>query len=293
MTTIHPTSDNYPYSFADATEVPRQARIVDISRYWRTGGIDWPRLEKNFDGVVIAAGVGFRKDVLLSEHVDCANAHNVPYNTFHIPDPLKNMTEQAQWYSEQYGVANAKPWFDNERPYIGSREPTKSEADEYQYALDNYHPLEPGEYSRWEILIRQGLSPRLKKHKLWIAHYLWDLDRLSEDVKTYQRYEPFFEQRALDYPPNTLDEYLDSVIAWQITHTGDARYYCANEITKDPVYMYGMTNADLNVSTIPACEFMLMFWQDEQEPPPPDDPEEPCKCCDVLKKIYELAKRYI
>lgn len=270
----------------DSSE-PRQSRIVDISRYWRTGGIDWPRLKENFDGVVICAGIGMRMDVLLPEHTDKANEVGVPLNTYHIPDPLQNMKEQAHWYTEQYKVTENRAWFDNEKPYLASREATMAEADYYVSSLDSYHPLQCGEYSRWDILIRQGLSPRLKTHKLWIAHYLYDLERYAAGLVplTYLRYEPFFEQRAWKLPPYTPDEYKDSVIGWQITSTGDARFYCANEKTDDPVYIYGMTNADLNVSVIPHTEFMPFF-----SPNIVVEPEEPGTVCSVLSIISDVIQ---
>ena len=292
MTTHFTSTDTYPYTYpytlVDATELPeRQARVVDISRYYRTGGINWPRLKEQFDGVVICAGVGFREDILLPEHIGYAKDHGVPYNTFHIPDPLQNMDEQAHWYVELPGVKEAKPWFDNECPYKLSREPTREEADTYQYALDKYHPMAPGEYSRWEILERQGLSERLVMYHIWIAHYLYEGPEYKEK---YKRYEPFFEQRAWRYPPNTPEYLKPLVIGWQITDTGDARHYCANRLTKDPVYRYGMTNCDLNVSTIPHKEFMEIFTgQQEPEPPPPND--DPCGCGVIIKETAVLLEQ--
>ena len=116
---MFPTTDIYPITFADVVVLPeRQARVVDISRYWRTGGIDWPLLKVNFDAVIIAAGVGFKSDVLLLEHTEKAVEHDVPYATFHIPDPAMDMAEQAHFYSELPNVKKCKVFGDWEPPYL-------------------------------------------------------------------------------------------------------------------------------------------------------------------------------
>ena len=60
-----------------------QARWVDISFWYRTGGIDWERLRDTTDGVIIRAGQGYYGyDELLTEHVDKANEAGVPYHTY-------------------------------------------------------------------------------------------------------------------------------------------------------------------------------------------------------------------
>ena len=284
------TTDSYPQSFANAVELPeRQARIVDISRYWRTGGIDWPRLKENFDGVVICAGVGMRQDTLLVEHGELAKEHEVPYNTFHIPDPLQNMKEQAAFYVELPGVKDAKPWFDWERPYIGSRPPNAREALDYVLKLEILGHT-PGIYSRWDILVGAGLPSWLSLYYLWIARYLYEAPAYTSQ---YQRYEPFFEQRGWTLPKDTPDHLRDNVIGWQISDRGDAQYYCANRLTADPINVYGMTNADLNVSIKPVGEFMKIFTgHSEPEPDPPPTPE-PCCICKAWGTVRDLANNAI
>jgi len=259
----------------------RQARIVDISRYWRTGGTNWPLVAENFDAVVICAGIGTRMDVLLPEHTELAEEHGVPYGTFHIPDPLVNMPEQAHWYLEQPGVRGHKQFFDCECPYVGSREPTSAEGKAYIEVLED-----PALYSRAGILKAMGLPSWLKNYKLWIARYLYEGPSYTEQYKTY---EPFLEQRGWTVPPGMIGTGLEqNVIGWQFTERGDARFYAANRLTKDPVYVYGMTNADLNASIGDSSEFLRWFIGDEEPEPDP----EPTGCNVFMAKIAKIVDEW-
>lgn len=282
-------ADPMAWSLADAyaVEPKRQARILDISRYWRTGGTNWEKVKLQFDGVVICAGIGMREDILLPEHIGYANEHKVPWATYHIPDPLQNMVEQAQWYAERPGGIKEKRMFaDWERPYTSSREPTAAEMLAYLVRIKALAKLQPAIYSRWEILKRMGPPVWLSQFKLWIARYLW----ASGTELQYTRYEPFLAERGWKLPPEMYGTGLEgNVIGWQFTECGDAQYYAANRLTADPVYRYGMTNADLNVSTIPHDEFMAWFWPQGDTPDPVDPPVEPCCICKAWAKVRDIA----
>ena len=292
MTTHFTTTESYPQSFANAVELPeRQARVVDISRYWRTGGIDWPRLKGNFDAVIIAAGVGFQADALLPEHTEKAEAHDIPYATFHIPDPAKDMAEQAQFYAEQPGVKGHRVFGDWEAPYRGSREPNQVEFLYYLTALDHHAEQNAGIYSRMEILKRMGLPDWLHGRDLWLAQYIYEF---YADALQYRRFEPFLERYPMRVPPSANGTGLEeNVVLWQFTEKGDARHYCARRLTEDPKYVYGMTNADLNVSTMEYRNFMKWCgWQQEPEPPPEPEPEK-CCICQAWGRVKELADNAI
>lgn len=239
----------------------RRARILDNSRYWRMGGTNWPLVKENFDAIFICAGIGFREDILLREHIGYAKEHGVPFGTFHIPDPLQNMQEQARFYMELPGVADHPMVFDWERPYTASHEPSAGEAEEYLETLDT-----DWIYSRWEILDRIGKPSWLKSKKLIIARYLYEGPSYTNQ---YRRFEPFFEQRGPVSPEMVGTGFESAVVAWQFTERGDARYYAANIYTKDPVYVYGMVNCDLTASVDDVDVFMGMMGSDGGEEDPP------------------------
>jgi len=283
------TTETYPQSFANATELPeRKARIVDISRYWRTGGIDWPRLKENFDAVIIAAGVAFNGDVLLPEHTEKADEHDVSYATYHIPDPAKNMAEQAHFYAELPGVKTHRAFADWEAPYSGGKEPTAAQMLSYLMALDNSAEQTAGIYSRMEILKRMGLPVWLHDRDLWLAQYIYEF---YVDAMQYRRFEPFLERFGMRVPPSVDGTGLEeNVVLWQFTEYGDARFYCANRLTEDPKYVYGMTNADLNVSMMGYDAFMKWFNIGGVVEPPPTP--QPCGCCDVLSQIATIVEKW-
>ena len=267
-----------------------QARVVDISRYWRTGGIDWPRLKENFDAVIMSAGVGFNSDVLLPEHTEKSIEHDVPYATFHIPDPSKDMAEQAQFYAELPGVKTCKVFGDWEKPYQSGRLPDQVEFHYYLTALDSYAEQDAAVYSRMEIIKRMGLPDYLKKRDLWLAQYIYEI--YTETTKTkFRKFEPWLERFAWKLLPAVNGTGLEeNVRIQQITDTGDARFYCANKYTADPKYVYGMTNADLNVSVDEVSNFLAWFGGKQQPKPEPEpNPETEGCVCDLLRKLMELC----
>lgn len=260
-----------------------RAKIVDINRYFRTGGINWSNLKKNFDGCVICAGVGVRKDVLLDEHVEKSLEYGVPYTTYHIPDPLQNMVEQAYFYHELPGTKQHKRFGDWEIPYSGSREPTAAEFYSYLCKLEELDDDQPGIYSRMEILVRMGLPSWLKKYKLWLGQYLWDEKKYPLHVK-YRYYDDFLAQREYVLPPSVIGTGMESsTVGWQLTDAADAQSYCANRLTNDPVNVYGMTNVSLSLSCIEKDEFMKWFVGDQIVVDPVDN-----KLCELLDYIINL-----
>ena len=269
----------------------RQARIIDISRYWRTGGIDWSLLKGNFDAVIIAAGVGFKSDVLLLEHTEKAVEHDVPYATFHIPDPAMDMAEQAHFYSELPEVKTHKVFGDWEPPYKGSREPDQVEFLYYLIALDGYTEQEAGVYSRIEIIKRMGSPDYLKKRDLWLAQYIYEIYTEAKKVK-YRKFEPWLERYAWKLLPAVIGTGLEeNVKIQQFTDFGDARFYCANRITADPKNVYGMTSADLNVSVGEYREFMKWFVMGAVVPEPPPEPE-PTGCNAFMAQVAAVVDKW-
>ena len=273
-----------------------QARVVDISRYWRTGGIDWQRLKENFDAVIMSAGVGFNRDMLLEEHIGKSVEYDVPYATFHIPDPSKDMGEQAQFYAELPGVKTCKVFGDWEKPYQSGRLPDQVEFHYYLTALDSYAEQEAAVYSRMEIIKRMGSPDYLKERDLWLAQYIY------EDYGArlqYSLFETFLEKFGMRLPPSVDGTGLEqNVKLWQFTEYGDARFYCANRLTSDPKYVYGMTKADLNVSVDEVSTFLAWFGGKQQldpelEPEPPLPPVEPCCICKAWEIVSKLADNAI
>ncbi len=246
----------------------KQARIVDVHRYYRTGGIDWGKLVANFDGIIISAGVGMAANPLLKEQVDGANDHDIPYMTYHIPSPNYGMAVQAKYYLSLYGVRDAWTCGDLEPPDGKTRCINDPEAHIYLRTLEDETKIKPLVYTNPKIIREVLKYPSwLKEYKLWLAQWLyqyWWLFRL------YRMFEPFLVDHANQLPPFVMGTaYKDQTVLWQITCKGDAQTLCASYKTNDPIYQYGINEADLNLSTIDGPAFLDMMDGNHTPVPPP------------------------
>jgi GH25 family lysozyme M1 (1,4-beta-N-acetylmuramidase) len=247
-----------------------QARVVDVHRYYRSGGIDWDKIKLNFDAVIISAGVGMSASPLLKEQVDGANDIGIPYMTYHIPSKNYNMIYQADYYLDQYGVRDAWTCIDIEPPVSdGSiRCINATESLAYIQQIKTQTGRDPLVYSNPKYINEAIHNPVwLKNYWLWIAQWLYQYWWL---LRLYRQFEPFLAKYANTFPPFVRNKYYQvKTILWQFTCKGDAQTLCASAKTLDPVYKYGITEADLNVSTIERSAFLAMLGATPSPVPPP------------------------
>ena len=272
MTTIHPTSDNYPYSFADATEVP--ACIPDVS-HWQ-GDIDANKfIAAGAHGVIIRAG-------------SCNNTTGVCYTDYQLDDNIIKFEERLPigfyWY------------------YRPNHDPIK-QADEFCYYIADFGIIPPvcdfecnpnndnqEDVARWlyKFLLRLEANTGIRP-LIYTRAEFWN--RTVGDPEWAHEYELWIARyTSLPLPwGNPGDPSYLTPTSWQTWHLWQ---WSADGNGRGAEFGCESADIDLNRFNGSLSEFYRWCgWK--QEPPPPDDPEEPCKCCDVLKKIYELAKRYI
>lgn len=249
-----------------------QARFVDVHVSYRTGGIN-PTLLRQNDACVIQAGVGNWFNPLLQEQIASCMTAGVPWATYHIPDPADGpIDKQVTTWASKPNVTRAPMISDIEHPEASNpRLVTATQAHEHISTINVYSDFSSIVYSRVSLLqqIFGAKLPGWWASYLWLAQYLYEI----QDRK-FIHYDPFLVRWADRLPPATdapmfADPVLRGrVIAWQFTDTGDAREYIANEHTNDPVYTHGMTNCDLNVSTIDASVFRRILTESDVVIPP-------------------------
>ena len=117
----------------------RQALGIDIDNYARTGGTNFALAKKlvqegGYDFLIIKAGLGLLKSVTFDEQKQGAEQAGIPHLTYHLPDPSRNMVEQARLYIEWVGKGQPTYIVDVEIPRAvkkGGRLPTKNELKGY------------------------------------------------------------------------------------------------------------------------------------------------------------------
>ena len=248
-----------------------QARIIDVNRYYRTGGIDWHKLKGNCDAVVISAGVGMSGSVLLQEQVQGAVDHDLPYFTYHIPNPIYNIQGQVEFYLSLYGVRDAPTCLDIEPPNSIDRCVTAAEALAYSRAILKLTNDNPIIYSNPQYLNLIGKPAWLENFWLWIAAWPY---RIGWPLNLqYNDFDTFLARYACTFPSYVRNTPLqDNTILWQFSCKGDAQRLAANKYTNDPKFKLGMKSCDLNVSTIEKEQFLKLLGVQNGSPEPPPEP---------------------
>lgn len=246
----------------------KQARIVDVHRYYRTGGIDWGKLVAHCDAIIISAGVGMAANPLLKEQVDGAVAHDVPFMTYHIPSPNYNIVTQARYYLSLYGVMDAWTCGDLEPPDGRTRCVNDPEAFTYLKILEDETGIKPLVYSNPKYIKEALKFPLwLKEYKLWLAQWLYQYWWLS---RQYTHFEPFLADHGDQLPPFVRGTaYEHQTVLWQFSSKGEAQEICASAETLDPVYNKGIKEADLDLSTIEGSVLLEMMEGSDIPMPPP------------------------
>ena len=232
-----------------------QARVVDINRYYRLGGVDWDKVALNFDAVGICAGVGIEMDYLLSEHVAGCKAIHMPYFTYHIPDRAYSMARNADFYAVMPGVKEAIMVADIESPKNGSKCVTSGEAQAYVNHLATLTLRHPWHYTNPATLDTLSWPAWIGSAPIWIAQYPWQ----PYTVLKYTGYETFLKRWAGLAPTRLAKSiYKNAVVLWQFTDKGEAPKLCAKK-PADPRFPKAIQGADLNVSTIERDIFLDML----------------------------------
>lgn len=256
-----------------------QAKFVDLDVYFRHGGVDALKA-KNFDLLLIQAGVGLWINPLLQEQIALAKSIGKPYATFHIPDGdvEGSITYQVEKWAAQPGVLDGVMVPDIEKPgqEIADKLVTFPQLKEYLNRASLISKRGLVVYSRVETLTKlfAGQFPSWWSYPLIIAQYLYEgLDEHGNGVQ-FTRYDPFLLRWGSQLPPSVVNSPMfgpweqSLVIGWQISEKGDAQYYIANAKTQDPNFPNGISHCDLGVSTIDRSQFMGTFICSDPTPPP-------------------------
>jgi len=246
-----------------------RARVLDMSSWWRSGGADWYVIKDQFDGVVIRAGVGSHKDVLLEEFVNSAVDFGIPYATYHIPGKSSwvglSLQSQADLYRSWYGVADAVAVYDIEPPMKGRYDLMLSplETVEYILRLKDAMPFKPMWYSNLDCLNRISWPAVLSEFSNWAARYYY---KMWTGTK-YRNFEDFIvDGRPNPWWGNTI--YNSKNVLWQFTDYGDPDEYGA--LIKQQV--------DLSYGTVDKAVTMRELFPTSPTVPPEGDVMATFKC---------------
>ncbi len=247
----------------------RQALGIDINQYARRGGTNFGLARDHiqagvYDFVIIKVGLGFHKVDIFEEQVNGCVQYDIPYTTYHFPDPDLNMKNQARKYVDWVGANQRSYIVDIEKPRKNSRPPNKNELRSYLGELESLIGKKPVLYSRISVLSSIGFINDARNYNLWLAQYLY-MKSLWPKRKMYRYFHDFVDDHAWETPPSTQGTGLeDNVVLWQFTDIGDGRRYIYNAHTNDPRYPDGMHNADLNISIEKRDQFMESMFGDYQ-----------------------------
>lgn len=240
---FHATLTQMPTPVFEEADVRRQALIVYLTFYCRTGGVNWPLLCQNFDAAEIRAGQGYYGfDELLHEHVDKSNQYGVPYLTSWQIDNRQDAAQQGRLYARGYGVADHRMSIAFER--TGGGLATSAQLLTCLMAVEYETGERPMIYSRKNLLEEIGDPAWLLNYDVEIAQYPY----MRGTTSMYTTIERFIDERAWTLPPASANT-TGAVEMWQTTRVLRARDYFANAVTNDPVWTSGLLSASFSVST--------------------------------------------
>ncbi|MBC8507805.1 MAG: nuclear transport factor 2 family protein [Anaerolineales bacterium] len=246
----------------------RQALGIDINQYARRGGTNFGLARDHiqagvYDFVIIKVGLGFNKVDIFDEQVNGCIQHDIPWTTYHFPDPELNMVNQAKKYVDWMGSNQKSYIVDIESPRVGTPPPTRNQMRSYLGELETLIGKKPILYSNIDVLSTIGFINDARQYPLWIARYLYIRRLWPLQKKLYKKFDNFVDDHAWEIPSTATDVGLgEKVILWQFTHHGDGRFYIYNRHTNDPRFPDGMVNADLNISIKKRDEFMSEVFGD-------------------------------
>lgn len=224
----------------------RQARIIDIHEYYRTGGINWNDASENLDALGIRANIGMRMDKLYLEHSEQAEKFDIDWFTWSVLDPAFPPDEQADYYTELPGVKSHRKCGDIEP--VGGVMPSEYQARKFFERVD----LRGGEltwfYSNHNYTQKLGFPAWINGRVIWWAEYPYEYPFIQ-----YKYFDSYLEKNPWKIPKWAVRDGITPTFH-QFTNVGDARYYLANDQTQDPQWPVGIKGADLTVSLIDVQE---------------------------------------
>jgi len=277
MTTLTPfaTTETYPQSFANATELPDPEPIIlDIS-HWQKKILDVEKMVSNAHGVILRAGSV--DNVTGQSYIDHDYYENVdkldgllPLGAYwyYIPnhDPLK----QAEDFCELMTL------HDFHIPPVADVECNPNWNSKYNFARWLYKFL-----TRVEALT--GVRPMI-----YTRGYFWN-DNLGDPawagdydliIARYTSYlKPWGNRNETDkYRPAPWDTWK----LWQWSADGNMM---------GSHFGVGSNSIDMNRFNGTLADFYAWCnWQQEPEPEP--EPTQPCGCCDVLSQIATIVEKW-
>lgn len=236
-----------------------QAKVLDLNRYWRTGGANWDFIQGYYDAVIFCANVGNKQDALLEEFGEEVTKRKIPYMTYSIPDHTELPSVAAEFYVSLPYVLDGIPIGDVEPMRKGGPLGTEYFYRKFFEHLDSFHTIEALYYSNYNNTNKLGNPQWIKQRRVWWAEYPYHWDGW--------RYIKYRDYSFLDDKPWWLPKWASRLgitpILHQFTDYGDGQKLGANEKTNDPFYKDGIKSVDLNVSLIDVLEFMQL-WPDAE-----------------------------
>jgi hypothetical protein len=211
----------------------------------------------SYDFLIIKAGLGTFRSPIFDEQKQNVELNEIPFATYHLPDPEHDMRIQAQKYVDWVGTQEPAYIVDIESPGKDKRPPSRGEVLRFIDELVKLTNKQPILYSRVSLLNELGLLNDAKQFRLWIAQYPWDISKLPSMKMQYQYFHDFTRDFSEMLPPAVHRSGIaDNVILWQFSEKGNGPYYIYNPKTAHPKFTVGMKQADLNISIKGRDEFM-------------------------------------
>jgi GH25 family lysozyme M1 (1,4-beta-N-acetylmuramidase) len=244
----------------------RQAFGIDINEWSRVGGVNYQLAKQHYqngvyDFLIIKAGLGLFKSPLFEEQRRNTSLMDIPFSTYHLPDPRLEMREQARKYVDWLGTEEPSYIVDVESPTRGVRPPNREELLRFIDELVKLTKKQPVIYTRMNVLQEIGFINDARQYHLWIAQYPFDRSQLPANRSQYLYFHDFTRDYEWKLPHSVQGSgVLDNVILWQFSEKGAGPYYIYNRTTADPKFTRGMEAADLNISTKGRDELMRILF---------------------------------
>uniref|UniRef100_A0A6M3L881 Putative glycoside hydrolase n=1 Tax=viral metagenome TaxID=1070528 RepID=A0A6M3L881_9ZZZZ len=271
-------------------------QVIDLSYYYRTGGVSSGKTIASFDAAYIRAGQGTHgyKDPCYDEFFD-QFAGVLPRGSYFLFDGNKTVnTQAAQWLAFTEGRRGEMLLAaDFEQRYNH----TSSQAQAFVEQVEQVFGMPALVYCNPAVIARWGYPRWLTERPIWLAWYLYDTDKYP-DLEKYEYYAPFYAQRGGRVPPlgSAYNYLVDSIALWQFTDKADGLHYAANAKTADPANTQGIKAIDIN-ATLGSLDALLVnpvATPPAPPAPPPSPPAPPVPpvpsvpdCCEELRN--ELA----
>ncbi len=244
----------------------QQGRIIDINRWYRTGGIDYPKLKESVQPqnvVIIQACAGTHENELLEEQAEGCLSVDIDIETFGVPAAWKDPVSWADYYMSLPYVMDNPKWIDNEP--TGGTQVNQYQLRKIKERIDSRSKGPAGYYSNYPYTNNVGNPAFIKDMDVWWAEYPlhWRL------VGWYQyQYFHTYEADKAWWLPKWASRLGITPIVHQFTEKGRAQHYGAKPFTDDPDNKVGIQSMDLSLTLIDDDEYRTRRFTPYKDVPP-------------------------